>query len=712
MPRTTHVLAAVLVAGSAVIASMSSGGGAASGPDTRDPASADAGIPDAASADPIQDAPPSAWAGTLRMDPHERHGTASDGDLWPSCWSDDGSLYAAWGDGKGFDLDGEFSDIGVARIEGEPGNLRGVNLAQGDEVGPIWAESGYNRKPTGMVCVGDTIHLAVQDLALDFNDVPNATIVTSTDGGRTWTWDESGPMFDDHTFTTMWFADFGQGGEWSEDGYVYVYGLDNNWRDSFNDRVQDPTNVYLARVPEDRVADRRAWQFYAGSKGADAKPRWSKKIDDRRPVLHDSRRVYQQMLNPDIVHDMTVLSQGHVLYNKPLDRYLYTSWTEYTLEMYESPTPWGPWSRMESHDFGGYPWGPEQHAGYGATIPSKFLSDDGRTMMLQSNVCPCAPSGTPVYRYSLRQVELVPGRDVEPSNPLDGGNLATDPGTVAVSKSVRQGDLGALNDGATDVSLDDSDEELKRDSWWGYTWPEPKRMNRVVYTTGEIQDGGGWFLGRPRVQVRQDGHWVDVAGQVTDPVYPGRESVGSTKRFTVTFPETVGDGVRVIGVPGGDLAYSSMSEVEVYDDLALIDGGFEGQTGGVGGAWTFVGGAAHGIDGNGNHSHSGAKNAWVRTSEPLGPQLLTQTLRVEPGETLDLSAWVRTSDVVETVRLGVRYDGGEQIETFAGVPEWTYTRRATSVTVPDDVTEVTVVVGYDADGGDAILQVDDVALTR
>ncbi|HEY8589643.1 MAG TPA: hypothetical protein VIL55_08835, partial [Naasia sp.] len=30
--------------------------------------------------------------------------TASDGDLWPSCWGADGDLYAANGDGRGFDL--------------------------------------------------------------------------------------------------------------------------------------------------------------------------------------------------------------------------------------------------------------------------------------------------------------------------------------------------------------------------------------------------------------------------------------------------------------------------------------------------------------------------------------------------------------------------------------------------------------------------------
>lgn len=95
----------------------------------------------------------------------------SDGDLWPSCWAGNDKLYAANGDGKGFSLDQDFADIAVNEITGSPGNLSGTTISKGDQVGSIWSGAGYNRKPTGMVCVGDTIYLAVQDLALDFNDV-------------------------------------------------------------------------------------------------------------------------------------------------------------------------------------------------------------------------------------------------------------------------------------------------------------------------------------------------------------------------------------------------------------------------------------------------------------------------------------------------------------------------------------------------------------
>lgn len=322
----------------------------------------------------------------------------SDGDLWPNCWSGDGALYAANGDGAGFGS--VTSDIVMNRITGSPASddLFGVGLATGDALGQVWSsDEGVTRKPTGMLCIEDTLYLAVQDLAADFNAAPNATIARSDDHGETWSWDQKGPMFADGVFTTVWFADYGKDAEHRPDkDYVYAYGLDGNWRDSFTDVVPDPTELFLARVPVASIQNRSTWEFYAGAPGA-ADATWTRDVAEKQPVLVDDRRT---------AYDMSVISQGGLTYLPKRDRYLYTSWTEYTFEFYEAPRPWGPWTPILSEDFGEYPWQADRIGGYATTVPSKFVSDDETTMWLQSNVCPCAPAGVTSYWFGLREMSL------------------------------------------------------------------------------------------------------------------------------------------------------------------------------------------------------------------------------------------------------------------------------------------------------------------
>ncbi|WP_165553202.1 DUF4185 domain-containing protein [Kribbella speibonae] len=623
----------------------------------------------------------------------------SDGDLWPSCWAGNDKLYAANGDGKGFSVDGDFADIAVSEITGTPGNLSGATISRGDQVGPVWSGAGYNRKPTGMVCVGDTMYLAVQDLALDFNDVPAATILKSTDHGRTWTWNKSKPMFAEHVFTTIWFADFGRGGSLAPDGYVYAYGLDGNWRDSFDDTVADPQSVFLARVPKRDVQNRSAWKFYTGSG-------WSAKIADRKPVLDDQRRLYAQTYGPN-ASNLSVISQGGVTYLAQQKRYVYTSWTEYTFEFYESPTPWGPWKHFLSKDFGGYPWSTSKYGGYGVTIPSKFVQPDGKTMYLQANVCPCGGGGigTSVYNFNLRKLVLTPADDRPASNLPGADNLAApSTGAVAISKSTQSGSLAALNDGARTGSESDFDDEVKGASWWGYEWPARHKVNNVEFTSGAVSAEGGYFTGRPRVQVRQGRQWVEVGAQTVSPAYPGDASAGVNTTYTITFPVQETDGVRVIGLPGGTRSYTTVSEVAVRYVSQLADGGFEGSGKP---AWRFEGTAANGVDRGLGFAHSGANNGWIRCT-CTGWNALYQNVPVVPGTTYTFGAWVNASANLpaDQGRFGVRTGTTDLATTTFGAGTG-YVHHEVTVKVPPNTHELTVYTGFNAPNQDTWIQVDD-----
>lgn len=497
--------------------------------------------------------------------------TASDGDLWPSAWASDDALYAAAGDGTGFARH-DWSDILVNRIDGTPeSGLRGDRLADGDAVAPIWDRERFNRKPTGMVCVSlgarDVLYLAVQDLRATpgpdmFNEAPTATIVRSDDLGRTWAWRPE-PMFTDHVFTTIMFLDLGQANGGSE--WVYAYGIDGNWRTSFSKLVPDPTQLFLARVRADRVQDRDAWEFVAGTDAAGA-PLWHRDLDARRPVLVDERRHYPRPAFGMTAHDFTGIAQGGVVWNPGLQRYLYSTWSEYTFEFYEAPAPWGPWRHFHSHDFGHFPWhGPRsplaKHGGYAPTMPSKYLSVDGRDLWLQSNwFVPASSRGGRAYSFGLRRVRFDPGTDAEASAV---GNLALQDAWPLFSR-VREGQEAVLNDGRRDLVEDSAFGPGSGEDVWGYTWPAPRRMSRVVYVPGPQDSLGGWFAEGPRVEARIDGAWIPVERLEVTPAYPNDFTALEQDEYVYTFAPVVADGIRIVGEAGGELRYTSIAELEVW----------------------------------------------------------------------------------------------------------------------------------------------------
>lgn len=485
------------------------------------------------------------------------------GDLWVSCWSNDDAVYVTSGDGTGFG--GTLGAIVVSRIDGRPGDahdpLRGTSIASGPQVAPSWSGVAYTQKPTGMLCTNGVLYLAVQDLrALTFDNAPAATIVRSLDKGRSWSWDTRGPMFSDSRFTTIMFADMGKDSEHAQDGFAYAYGLDDNWSGAYSSGTPQ-TRLYLARVPLDSVQERTRWEFFAGLDEAGA-PRWESAIEKRMPVLEDTRRLYQHPLDPNLAHqNMTTLSQGSIVYDAAFQRYIYASWTVYTYEFYEAPAPWGPWTHFYSKDFGAFPWSEDAAGGYGTSIPSKFITADGRSLWMSSNVW---EAGVIHYQYSLREIRLTPYAPSEPSNPKRAEPVSTrDYGAVLLERSAHSGHPEFMNDGVLEgQSLESWRGEESSEDYWGYTWPEALHVNTVRYTTGQPSLRGGWFEDLT-VQVRNGTRWEEVEGLTISPEYSRDASVLGNRTFTLKFSDTVTDGVRIFGRPAGPELFTSACELSV-----------------------------------------------------------------------------------------------------------------------------------------------------
>jgi hypothetical protein len=197
-------------------------------------------------------------------------------------------------------------------------------------------------------------------------------IILSRDGGKTWSNAprKETPRFLGPNFGNLQFIGFGPGytrvpAELGD--YVYAVSNDSNW--------ESGDHLYLARVPRDKILERAAWEFFSSSPNA---PTWTKVEDAAKPIFRDAGHV------------------GHsdITYNAELQRYLLSvfsdtvphletatvaetkAWEKQTeLQLYEGPTPWGPWALVYNEN----PWGGPDHACYLPHLPSKWLGNDGLT---------------------------------------------------------------------------------------------------------------------------------------------------------------------------------------------------------------------------------------------------------------------------------------------------------------------------------------------
>ncbi|HKU40932.1 MAG TPA: hypothetical protein VJR89_22375, partial [Polyangiales bacterium] len=97
----------------------------------------------------------------------------------------------------------------------------------------------------------------------------------------------------------------------------------------------------------------------------------------------------------------------------------------------------------------------------------------------------------------------------------------------------------------------------------GYEFATPHRFSKLRFQEGGDFPDGGWF-GTLRVEVRQRGRWLAVAGLRSTPAYPGIGDGVGFQVYELDFTPTLGDGVRIFGAPGGTARFFSVAELRAF----------------------------------------------------------------------------------------------------------------------------------------------------
>jgi hypothetical protein len=133
--------------------------------------------------------------------------------------------------------------------------------------------------------------------------------------------------------------------------------------------------VFLGRVHRDRVIERDAWEFYGGS-GAAGDARWTRDENEARPVFTDPDHVGQPTItyNKGLNRFILLISSDMVPHKEDSPPEVVERWNiESEMQMYEGPTPWGPWSLFHNEAR----WGGADHTHYLPQMPAGWLGEDG-----------------------------------------------------------------------------------------------------------------------------------------------------------------------------------------------------------------------------------------------------------------------------------------------------------------------------------------------
>jgi len=278
---------------------------------------------------------------------------ASGSDNWPITWADDDNQYTAYGDGWGFEPKTEKKlSLGIAKVVGSPGDFKGINIRtkSGERIG----QGANGAKASGILCVDGVLYMIVRNTG-------NSQLAFSADHGETWTWC-------DWKFKTSFgaptFLNFGKNYAGALDGYVYICSHDSS-------SAYEPADRFvMARVPKDRIKQRRAYEFYKGSNGSEG-PIWTKNIRDRGAIFINPGECYRSGIS----------------YNAGLKRYLWCQTLPAGKDergprfgggfgIYDAPQPWGPWTTV----FYTTEW--DVGPGETSSFPTKWMSTDGKTCHL------------------------------------------------------------------------------------------------------------------------------------------------------------------------------------------------------------------------------------------------------------------------------------------------------------------------------------------
>jgi hypothetical protein len=373
-----------------------------------------------------------------------RHREYASSDCWNPSWASDGNMYSCYSDGAVENLRPDGTRVIVHAIGNKAANVQQLKRADADNgVGKIVGDDPMNLTVTALPPLstpvgpydsrypsGSLVHDGIWYYGTHPEGPggagPFTGFMVSKDFGKTWPsgrndatdplfptpapfLDEEGePVYVPVRIVEPFFVDFGQNLEHSPDGkaYLIAHGATQpaNGKDRYGSHWHIGDQAFLLRVrpsPEN-INDERKYEFFAGHDEADQAV-WTPRRSEMKPLFTWNGHVGPTTMvwNPGLERFLACVVVGET------GEGVHGRYDTYILE---SKVVTGPWRLVTyMRHFG------EQ--GYFVNIPSKFLSDDGRTAWLcyaanfSASITPTLKQIPPGSRYAMNLHEFRLGGD-------------------------------------------------------------------------------------------------------------------------------------------------------------------------------------------------------------------------------------------------------------------------------------------------------------